>query len=581
MKASQFFVSTLKEAPADAEVKSHQLMLRAGFIKRLSAGIYTYMPMGLRVIRKVEAIVREEMDRAGAVELLMPVVQPAELWQESGRFQKYGPELMRVKDRHDRDFVIQPTSEEVITDIARQELRSYRALPRNFYHIQTKFRDERRPRFGVMRGREFTMKDAYSFDRDLDGARASYDRMYAAYVRIFERMGLVFRPVAADNGTIGGIRSHEFQVIAETGEDAIVYCPGSDYAANMEMAEAVAPAAPRGDPSEPLTKTPTPGKSTCEDVAALLGVPLTRTVKSLVLATDAVAADGAAATTTLWLLLVRGDHEMNEVKAGKLPGFGGGFRFATAAEIEAHFGSPPGYLGPIGMNDGVKLVVDRTVAAMSDFICGANEVDYHYTGVNWGRDLPQPGVVADIRNVVEGDPSPDGQGPLAIQRGIEVGHVFLLGSYYSQSMDATYLDEAGKAQLLQMGCYGIGITRIVGAAVEQNHDARGMIWPQSIAPFSIVLCPIGYDRSAAVKEAADGLHAALCEMGVDVLLDDRGERPGAMFADWELVGLPHRVVLSDRGLKAGEVEYQGRRDAAPTTLPRADALPFLKGKLAA
>jgi prolyl-tRNA synthetase len=580
MKATQFFVSTLKEAPADAEVTSHKLMLRAGFIKRLSAGIYTYMPMGLRVVRKVEGIVRQEMDRAGAVELLMPVVQPAELWQESGRFQKYGPELMRVKDRHDRDFVIQPTSEEVITDIARQELRSYRSLPRNFYHIQTKFRDERRPRFGVMRGREFTMKDAYSFDRDLDGARVSYDRMYSAYVRIFERMGLVFRAVAADNGTIGGIRSHEFQVIAETGEDAIVYCPGSDYAANMELAEAVAPSAPRRDPSAALAKTPTPGKSTCEDVAALLGVSLERTVKSLVLATDVPGADGVS-QSTIWLLLVRGDHGLNEVKAGKLPGLAAGFRFATAAEIQASFGSPPGYLGPIGRDERVKLVVDRTVATMSDFICGANEIDYHYTGVNWGRDLPEPDLVADIRNVVEGDPSPDGKGPLAIQRGIEVGHVFLLGSYYSQSMNATFLDEAGKAQLLQMGCYGIGITRIAGAAIEQNHDARGMVWPQSIAPFEVVVCPIGYDRSPAVKEAADALHEALAGMGVDVILDDRGERPGAMFADWELIGIPHRVVMSDRGLKGGELEYQGRRDAGATTFAHAEALPFLKGKLAA
>ena len=581
MKASQFFISTLKEAPADAEVLSHQLMLRAGFIKRLSAGIYTYMPMGLRVIRKVEAIVREEMNRAGGIELLMPVVQPAELWQESGRFQKYGPELMRVKDRHDRDFVIQPTSEEVITDIARQELRSYRQLPRNFYHIQTKFRDERRPRFGVMRGREFTMKDAYSFDRDLDGARASYDRMHEAYMRIFERMGLVFRAVAADNGTIGGIRSHEFQVIADTGEDAIVYSPGSDYAANIEMAEAVAPAGSRREAAAPLVKVPTPGRSTCADVAALLGMPLTSTVKSLVLATDAPASSGAATTTTLWLLLVRGDHELNEIKAGKLPGFEAGFRFATAAEIDAGFGSPPGYLGPIGMAGSVKLVVDRTVAAMSDFICGANEVDAHYTGVNWGRDLPEPSVVADIRNVVAGDPSPDGSGPLAIQRGIEVGHVFLLGSYYSQSMDATYLDEGGKSQLLQMGCYGIGITRIVGAAVEQNNDGRGMIWPQAIAPFEVVICPIGYDRSPAVREAADALHESLVAAGIDAMLDDRGERPGAMFADWELIGVPHRVVLSDRGLAAGTIEYQGRRDAVAATVPHAEALPFVKGKLAA
>jgi len=581
MKASHFFVSTLKEAPADAEVVSHQLMLRAGFIKRLSAGIYTYMPMGLRVIRKIEEIVREEMNRAGAVELLMPVVQPAELWQESGRFQKYGPELMRVKDRHDRDFVIQPTSEEVITDIARQELRSYRALPRNFYHIQTKFRDERRPRFGVMRGREFTMKDAYSFDRDLDAARISYDRMYAAYVRIFERMGLVFRAVAADNGTIGGIRSHEFQVIADTGEDAIVYSTGSDYAANIELAEAVAPAVPRGAPTGPLEKTPTPGKSTCEDVAELLGLPLAQTVKSIVLATDGVADDGAPREPTIWLLLVRGDHSLNEIKAGKVPGLERGFRFATAAEIESTFGCRPGYLGPIEPRRPVRLVVDRAVAAMRDFVSGANAEDFHYTGVNWGRDLPEPDVVADIRNAVDGDPSPDGRGVLAIQRGIEVGHVFLLGSYYSKSMNATFLDEKGQPQLLQMGCYGIGITRILGAAVEQNHDERGMIWPQAIAPYSVVVCPIGYDRSAEVRDAADHVHAALVGAGVDVILDDRSERPGAMFADWELIGVPHRIVLSDRGLKARTLEYQGRRDAAPTSVPVDDVLAFVKGKLAA
>jgi len=584
MRASQFFVSTLKEAPADAEVVSHQLMMRAGFIKRVSAGIYTYMPMGLRVIRKIEKIVREEMDGAGAVELLMPVVQPAELWQESGRFQKYGPELMRVKDRHQRDFVIQPTSEEVITDIARQELRSYRALPKNFYHIQTKFRDERRPRFGLMRGREFTMKDAYSFDRDLDAASASYDRMYAAYVRLFERMGLVFRAVAADNGTIGGIRSHEFQVIADTGEDALVYSPQSDYAANIELAEALAPTEPRRAPSQRLEKTATPGKSTCEDVAEFLGLPLARTVKSLVLATDpAVPAEQASAPTepTIWLLLVRGDHSLNEIKAGKVAGLDKGYRFATAAEIESTFGCKPGYLGPIGAKRPLRLVVDRAVAAMSDFVSGANEEGFHYTGVNWGRDLAEPALVADIRNAVAGDPSPDGKGVLAIQRGIEVGHVFLLGSYYSQSMNATFLDEKGQAQLLQMGCYGIGITRIVGAAIEQNHDPRGMIWPDAIAPFAVVVCPIGYDRSPAVRDAADALHDALAAAGIDVILDDRGERPGAMFADWELIGVPHRVVFSDRGLKSGECEYQGRRDSAATSVAATEVLAFLKGKLAA
>ncbi len=581
MKASQFFISTQKEAPADAEVVSHQLMMRAGMIKRLGAGIYNYMPMGLRVIRKVEAIIRDEMNRAGAVELLMPVVQPAELWQESGRFQAYGPELLRVKDRHARDFIIQPTSEEAITDIARQELRSYRQLPKNFYHIQTKFRDERRPRFGIMRGREFTMKDAYSFDRDKAAALVSYGLMYKAYCAIFDRFGLRYRAVAADTGAIGGDASHEFQVIADTGEDALVYCPSSDYAANIELAEAVAPAAPRAAPGMPLAKTPTPGKSTCADVAALLGLPLAQTVKSLVLATDETNKDGEVVKSTVWLLLVRGDHDLNEIKAGKLPGLKSGWRFATGAEIEAHFGCKPGYLGPIGLQKPLQVIADRTVAAMHDFVCGANEADFHFTGVNWGRDLPEPHLVADIRNVLAGDPSPDGQGLLAIQRGIEVGHVFYLGTKYSESMGATYLNEAGKPQLMEMGCYGIGVTRILGAAIEQNHDARGIIWPLSIAPFAAVLCPIGYERSAEVKAAADALHAELLTMGIDVLLDDRGERPGAMFADWELIGVPQRLVISDRGLKAGTVELQGRREDAATVAPLADAAALLKARLLA
>ena len=581
MKATQFFISTLKEAPADAEVVSHRLMLRAGLIKRLSAGIYNYMPMGLRVIRKVENIVREEMNRAGAIELLMPVVQPAELWQETGRFQKYGPELLRLKDRHDRDFVIQPTSEEVITDIARQELRSYRALPKNFYHIQTKFRDERRPRFGVMRGREFTMKDAYSFDRDVDAAGKSYDQMFAAYTRIFERMGLTFRAVAADNGSIGGVRSHEFQVIADTGEDAIVYCPSSDYAANIEMAEAVVQATPRAAPAAALVKTATPGKATCEEVAELLGVPLQRTVKSLVLATDDTNDAGDVLGTTVWLLLVRGDHSLNEIKASKVEGLTQGFRFATGAEIDAHFGCKPGYLGLIGMKRAVKVIADRSVAQMSDFICGANDADFHYTGVNWGRDVPEPDLVADIRNVVAGDPSPDGKGVLAIQRGIEVGHVFLLGSYYSEKMNATYLDENGKPQLMQMGCYGIGVTRVLGAAIEQNFDERGIIWPAAIAPFTIVICPIGYDRADNVRAVADQLHDALQAAGIDVMLDDRGERPGAMFADWELVGVPHRVVISERGLKEGRLEYQGRRDAQATPIDAGDALAAIRARIGA
>ena len=578
MKASQFFISTLKEAPADAEVVSHKLMLRGGFIKRLGAGIYSYMPMGLRVIRKVEGIIRDEMNKAGAVELLMPVVQPAELWQESGRWDKMGPEMLRVRDRHDRDFIIQPTSEEVITDIARQELRSYRALPKNFYHIQTKFRDERRPRFGVMRGREFTMKDAYSFDRDAEAAGKSYDAMYAAYCRIFERLGLTYRAVAADTGAIGGDRSHEFQVIADTGEDALVYCPGSDYAANIELAEALPLLAERATAAQPLTSVPTPGKTTCDKVAALLGLSLDRTVKSLVLATDEKSESGEITRSTLWLLLVRGDHELNEVKAGKLPGLKGGFRFATGSEIEAHFGCRPGFLGPVGMRLPVKVVADRTVARMADFVCGANEVDRHWTGVNWGRDLPEPDLVADLRNVVVGDPSPDGKGPLAIQRGIEVGHVFYLGTNYSKPLNATFLDENGKPKLMEMGCYGIGVTRILGAAIEQNHDERGIVWPDAMAPFGVVVCPIGYDRSAEVRAVADTLHAELQALGLDVVLDDRGERPGAMFADWELVGVPHRVVISDRGLKAGQVEYQGRRDAQARTVALAEIPAFLKAR---
>ncbi|UIN21842.1 proline--tRNA ligase [Herbaspirillum frisingense] len=575
MRASRFFISTLKEAPSDAEIVSHKLMMRAGMIKRLGAGIYTYMPMGLRVIRKVEAIVREEMNRAGAVELLMPVVQPAELWQETGRWNKMGAELMRVKDRHGRDFAIQPTSEEVVTDVARSELRSYKQLPVNFYHIQTKFRDERRPRFGLMRGREFTMKDAYSFDRDIDGLKKSYQAMYDAYVRIFTRFGLQFRAVAADNGAIGGSGSHEFHVIAATGEDALVYCPTSDYAANMEAAEALPVDSARGAATQALEKTATPGKSKCEAVAELLGLPLARTVKSIVLAVD----NDDPAKKEIWLLLLRGDHELNEVKASKIPGLAT-YRFANEAEIVEWFGTPPGYLGPIGTKKPVKVVADRTVANMADFVCGANEADFHYTGANWGRDLPEP-VVADIRNVVEGDASPDGQGVLAIQRGIEVGHVFQLGTTYSEAMKATYLDEAGKPQPLVMGCYGIGVTRILGAAIEQNFDERGIIWPTSIAPFEIVLCPMGYDRSEAVKTEIDKLYAQLTEAGVDVVLDDRGERPGAMFADWELIGVPHRIVVGDRGLKDGNIEYQGRRDSEATQVPLADALAFIQGKLAA
>ncbi|MCO5400149.1 proline--tRNA ligase [Ralstonia soli] len=573
MKASQFFISTLKEAPSDAEIVSHKLMMRAGMIKKLGAGLYTYMPVGLRVIRKVEQIVREEMNAAGAVEVLMPVVQPGELWQETGRWDKMGDELLRFKDRHQRDFVIQPTSEEVVTDIARTEIRSYKQLPVNFYQIQTKFRDERRPRFGIMRGREFTMKDAYSFDRDAEGLKVSYQKMFDAYMRIFQRFGLEFRAVAADNGAIGGSGSQEFHVIADTGEDAIVYCPTSDYAANIEAAEAVAPSTPRAAASEALTKTHTPGRTKCEAVAEQLGIALERNVKSIVLATDVEGSE-----PQIWLLLLRADHELNEIKASKVPGLAG-FRFATEGEILRTFGTPPGYLGPIGTKQPVKVVADRTVAAMSDFVIGANEEDYHYTGVNWGRDLPEP-EVHDLRNVVVGDASPDGKGTLAVCRGIEVGHVFMLGTKYSEAMNATFLDENGKTQPMVMGCYGIGVTRILGAAIEQNYDARGIIWPAAIAPFQMVICPVGYDRSDAVREEADRLHAELVAAGFDVILDDRGERPGAMFADWELIGVPFRVVVGDRGLKEGKLEFQGRRDEAATAVAPADVLATLKARLA-
>ena len=573
MRASRFFISTLKEAPADAEIISHQLMLRAGMIRRLGSGIYNYLPIGLRVIRKVEHIVREEMDRAGAIELLMPLVQPAELWQETGRWDKMGPELLRLKDRHGRDYAMQPTSEEVVTDIARSEIKSYRQLPVNFYHIQTKFRDERRPRFGLMRGREFTMKDAYSFDRDVEGLQRSYAQMVDAYTRIFQRFGLSFRAVAADNGAIGGSGSQEFHVIADTGEDALVYCPTSDYAANIEAAEALPPTTSRAAPTQALTKTSTPGKERCEDVAQFLDLPLTQTVKSIVLSVEQ-----DEGRREIWLLLLRGDHELNEVKASKLPGIGP-FRFASEAEILEHFGCKPGYLGAIGTAKPVKVVADRSVALMSDFVCGANEEGFHYTGANWGRDLPEP-LVADIRNVVAGDPSPDGKGVLEIQRGIEVGHVFQLGTRYSEDMKASYLDEKGQPQLMQMGCYGIGITRILGAAIEQNFDDKGIIWPASIAPFEVVLCPLGYDRSETVKAAADELYAALQQAGVDVILDDRGERPGVMFADWELIGVPHRIVIGERSLKEGMLEYQGRRDEAATPVALAEMVAFIKQRLA-
>jgi prolyl-tRNA synthetase len=578
MKASQFLISTLKEAPADAEVASHQLMMRAGMIKKLGAGIYSYMPMGLRVIRKVEAIVREEMNRAGAVEVSMPVVQPAELWQETRRFEKMGPELLRIKDRHDRDYVVQPTSEEVVTDIARQEIKSYKQLPKNLYQIQTKFRDERRPRFGLMRGREFTMKDAYSFDRDVESAKASYQVMAQAYRKIFDRFGLRYRAVAADSGAIGGDLSEEFQVIATTGEDAIVYSTGSDYAANMEKAEALAPVGPRPAPSEAMAKVATPGKSTCADVAQYLQLPLASTLKSLVVATDERDDKGEVVKSVVWLLLIRGDRSMNEVKVSKVPGLAD-FRFASLAEIDAHFGCEPGYLGPVGLKKPLRIVADREVALMADWVCGANEPHFHIGGVNWGRDLPEPDVVADIRNVVEGDVAPDGNGVLAIERGIEIGHIFYLGTKYSKAMNATFLDVNGKPQFMEMGCYGIGITRLPAAAIEQNHDARGIIWPDALAPFTVVICPISPDRFAEVKTAADSLYAELLAAGVDVILDDRGERPGAMFADWELIGVPHRITLGDRGLKEGMVEYQHRRDAGATSVPVAEAAAWVRSRL--
>ena len=558
MRISQFHFQTLKEDPSDAEVVSHKLMLRASMIRRLGAGIYNYMPLGLRVIRKVENIIREEMNRAGAIELLMPLVQPAELWQETGRWEKMGPELLRVKDRHGREFAIQPTSEEVITDIARQELKSWRQLPKNFYHIQTKFRDERRPRFGVMRGREFTMKDAYSFDRDVAGAERSYDAMFACYRQIFNRLGLRYRAVAADTGAIGGSRSHEFQVIAETGEDAIVYCPSSDFAANMELAEAVALLSERALPNEPMQQVATPGKTTCAEVAALIGVPLNRTVKSIVLATDRKNERDAAAVTQLWLLLLRGDHDLNEVKVGKIEGLNQGFRFANVDEINHHFGCKPGYLGPVNLKGSVRVIADRTVAQMSDFVTGANQWDHHLRGVNWGRDLPEPACIVDIRNVVEGDPSPDGRGVLAIQRGIEVGHIFYLGTKYSEAMKATYLDETGKPTLMQMGCYGIGVTRIVGAAIEQNHDDRGIAWPAAIAPFEAVICPVGAAKSELVRAESEAIYQTLLAAGIDVALDDRDERPGAMFADWELIGVPVRITVGERSLKEGKLELLRR-----------------------
>ncbi|WP_137938897.1 proline--tRNA ligase [Chitinivorax sp. B] len=569
MRTSQFFLSTLKEAPNEAELPSHKLMLRAGLIKRLGSGLYTWMPLGLKVLRKVEAVVRDEMNKAGALELLMPAVQPAELWQETGRWDVFGPQMLKIKDRHDRDFCFGPTHEEVITDIARTEIKSYKQLPLNFYQVQTKFRDEIRPRFGVMRAREFVMKDAYSFHTDFASLQSTYDVMYRAYSNVFTRLGLKFRAVAADTGAIGGDGSHEFHVLADSGEDALAYCPTSDFAANCELAAALPPVATRAAAAEVMRDVDTPKQTTCEQVAELMGIPLSRTVKSIVL----------MAGEQLHLLLLRGDHGLNEVKVGKLAGLAD-FRFATEEEIRGFFNCPPGFLGPVGIDRSkIRVIADHTVAAMSDFVVGANKPKFHIAGVNWGRDLPEPDQVADIRNVVTGDPSPDGKGTLEICRGIEVGHIFQLRTKYSSAMGCTYLDKDGKTQPMEMGCYGIGVSRIVGASIEQNFDEKGIIFPAAMAPFVLAIVPVGYYRNELIKQEADRLYAELQAAGVDVVLDDRDERPGVMFADMELIGIPHRITLGERGLKNGEIEYQARTDAAATVLPLADAVNQLKQKL--
>ena len=571
MRTSRFFLSTSKEAPAEAELTSHKLMLRAGLIKRLGSGLYTWMPLGLRILRKVETIVREEMNRAGAIELLMPAVIPAELWQESGRWDVFGPQMLKIKDRHQRDFLFGPTHEEVITDLARKELRSYKQLPVNFYQVQTKFRDEIRPRFGVMRAREFLMKDAYSFHLDDASLDETYQAMYTAYSRIFSRLGLKFRAVAADTGAIGGSGSHEFHVLADSGEDAIAFCPASDYAANVEMAEGLPPATPRPVATETMRDVETPKQTTCEDVATLLGIPLQKTVKLIAV----VAAD------KLHVLLIRGDHNLNEVKTGKIDGLAD-FRFATDEEIRAAFHCPPGFLGPVGLDRSqIRVIADRTVAAMADFVCGANKPKFHTAGVNWGRDLPEPDLVADIRNVIPGDPSPDGHGMLDLCRGIEVGHIFKLGTKYSEALGATVLDEQGQARTVIMGCYGIGVSRIVGAAIEQGNDARGIVFPQAIAPFELAIVPLGYGRNAEVRATADALYTELTAAGIDVVLDDRDERPGVMFADMELIGVAHRLVVSERGLKEGQLEYQARTDSQASKIAQAEAVSFLKERITA
>ena len=570
MRVSRFFISTLKEAPSEAELPSHKLMLRAGYIKRLASGLYTWMPLGLRVLRKVENVVRSEMDRSGAIELLMPAVQPAELWQETGRWDVFGPQMLKIHDRHDNLFCFGPTHEEVITDVARREVKSYRQLPLNFYQIQTKFRDEVRPRFGVMRAREFVMKDAYSFHADFDSLQQTYQVMYNTYTRIFTRLGLQFRAVAADTGAIGGSGSHEFHVLADSGEDGLAFCPDSDYAANVELAEALAPAMQRAAASEAMRDVSTPSQTTCEDVAALLGIPPQRTVKLLAVVTP----EGQ-----LVILLLRGDHQLNEIKVGKLPGMDG-FRFAREDEIRAFFNCPPGFLGPVGIERSkTRVIADRSVAVMSDFVAGSNKPKFHTAGINWGRDLPEPDLVADIRNVVAGDPSPDGKGTLELCRGIEVGHIFQLRTKYSEAMKATFLDEQGKAQIMEMGCYGIGVSRIVAAAIEQNFDERGITLPAGMAPFQVAIAPIGYKKSDAVRQAADKLYEELSAAGMEVLLDDRDERPGVMFADLELIGIPHRIVIGERSLKEGKVEYQGRRDDAAQTIALQEIAGFVLSKL--
>ncbi|MDO5069996.1 MAG: proline--tRNA ligase [Neisseria zoodegmatis] len=549
MKASQFFISTLKEAPAEASLVSHKLMLRAGLIKANASGLYTWMPMGLRVLRKVENIVREEMNRAGAVELLMPVVQPAELWQESGRWEFYGKELLRLKDRHERDFCMAPTCEEVITDIVRKEITSYKQLPKNFYHIQTKFRDEVRPRFGVMRAREFVMKDAYSFHADYESLVEGYNAMYDAYCRIFNRLGLNYRPVAADTGSIGGTGSHEFQVLAESGEDVIAYSDESDFAANVELAPTLPQQGERAAATATLTKVHTPNVKTIADLVAFLNVPIEKTLKSIVVEGEE---EGE-----LVLLLLRGDHEFNDIKAEKLAGVKSPLAMATPAAIQTAFGAGGGSLGPVGFTG--KVYADFAVEKLADTVIGANEDDHHYTGFNFGRDCPEPEFV-DLRNVIAGDPSPDGKGRLKLARGIEVGHVFQLRDKYSKALNASFLDNNGKAQIMEMGCYGIGISRIVAAAIEQNNDERGIIWTDAMAPFEVVIVPMNYKKSDTVREAADKLYAELQAKGADVLLDDRDERAGVLLNDSELLGIPHRIVIGDRALKEGNVEYAKRTD---------------------